>query len=355
MFQLEELGWSSFFEEQIDPEERELYSPARVAEETKKFYRVYAECGELLSEVSGKLLHQAASRQALPAVGDWVLVHARATEGRATIHRVLRRKSKFSRKVAGKTTAEQILAANVDTLFLVIALDRDFNLRRIERYLTLVWESGARPVILLNKADLCDEPQARALDVEVVASGVPVHLQSAINGEGLEALERYLRRGQTAALLGSSGVGKSTLINRLAGRELQRVQEINVAADRGRHTTSSRQLILLPAGGVLIDTPGMRELQLWGSAGSLPRAFEDIAALAAGCRFRDCQHRAEPGCAVQQALQEGIIDPDRWENYLKLEKELHYLALKQDARARLAEQNKWKKIIKEQKRNKKGF
>ncbi|PYU11782.1 MAG: ribosome small subunit-dependent GTPase, partial [Acidobacteria bacterium] len=155
MFQLEELGWSSFFEEQIDPEERELYSPARVAEETKKFYRVYAECGELLSEVSGKLLHQAASRQALPAVGDWVLIHARATEGRATIHRVLRRKSKFSRKVAGKTTAEQILAANVDTLFLVIALDRDFNLRRIERYLTLVWESGARPVILLNKADLC--------------------------------------------------------------------------------------------------------------------------------------------------------------------------------------------------------
>ncbi|HEX2974077.1 MAG TPA: ribosome small subunit-dependent GTPase A, partial [Tepidisphaeraceae bacterium] len=297
------------------------------------------------------LRHQATRRSDLPAVGDWVAIEPRPQERTATIHAVLPRKSQFSRKVAGTVTDEQIVAANVETIFLVIGLDGDFNVRRLERYLTPAWDSGANPVILLSKADVSDEVAARIAEVESIAMGVPVHAISAVEHRGLDALEAYLKSGQTVALLGSSGVGKSTLINALLGSEHQRVQSVSDHQSRGRHTTTHRELILLPTGGILIDTPGMRELQLWDDSQSLSSTFDDIEQLAQQCRFRDCQHNSEPGCAVQRALEQGQLDPGRYENYRKLQKELQFLAARQDHQASLIEKAKWKKIHQWLKRN----
>lgn len=346
MHRLEDLGWSSFFEAHWSPEERETLTPARIMEEHRNFYRLSTQHGDLMSEISGRLFFQAQGHRDLPAVGDWLLVQARWQERRATIQRVLPRRSKLSRKVAGSRVSEQIVAANVDTLFLVNGLDGDFNLRRMERYLALAWESGGQPVILLNKADLCDRIAERMAAVEEIAVGAPVHVLSAATGWGMDALSCYLGKGQTVALLGSSGVGKSTLINRLVGTELQKVQETRECDDRGRHTTTSRKLILLPAGGILVDTPGMRELQLWDSSEGLQRTFGDIESLAANCRFRDCRHLTEPGCAVREAMNEGSLDARRLASYAKLQKEQRYLARKQDVVARLEDKRKWKKIHK---------
>lgn len=349
----EELGWDLFFEKQWREMEGNHLVPARVAEEQRGAYWVYAECGELLAEVSGRLRHLASAREDLPTVGDWVAIEPRPQEGRATIHRVFRRKNKFSRKSAGTQTTEQIIAANLDTIFLVTSLNRDLNARRLERYLTLVWESGARPVILLSKKDLCDHVEEALAKVHDVAFSVPIHVTSALTDEGIEEVFPYLTRGQTAALLGSSGVGKSTLINRLMGEDIQRVQAIREDDDRGRHTTSYRELILLPCGGIIIDTPGLREIQLWDAGGGLQQAFEDIEALASQCRFRNCRHQDEPHCAVRQAVDEGTLDPARFESYRKLQKELSYLARKQDKLAELAEKKKWKAIHKAHRTNQK--
>jgi ribosome biogenesis GTPase len=347
-----ELGWDRFFEGHFEQFKKQGLKPARVAREHKDRYTVYGQEGELVSEASGKLRHRANSRADFPAVGDWVVVAVRSEERRATIYALLPRKSSFSRKAVlsggmpdtGGKTDEQVLAANVDTVFLVSGLDGDFNPRRIERYLSVAWDSGAEPVILLNKSDLCPNVEAYVKEAESCAFGVPIHPLSAVRQEGLEALSEYLGVGKTAVFLGSSGVGKSTLINSLLGIERLKVGAVREYDGRGRHTTAGREMILLPTGGVVIDTPGMRELSMWDDDEGLKRTFDDVEQLAARCRFRDCSHQHEPGCAVQDALKDGSLDRGRFRSYVKLRKELAYLAVRKDQWARRENEKRWKKI-----------
>jgi ribosome biogenesis GTPase len=351
---LEQLGWSDRFAASFVPYCQSGFTIGRVAVEYRNTYLLYTEQGEQFAEVTGKFRHQASGIQDFPAVGDWVVIQIRAAEARSTIHAILPRRSKFSRNVAGSTTEEQVIAANVDTVFLVCGLDGDFNLRRIERYLILAWESGAIPVILLNKADLCVDVEQRLAEVETVAIGVPIVVLSAAAGQGMTALQPYLQPGQTVALMGSSGVGKSTITNQLKGETVQAVQSVRQGDDRGRHTTTHRQLIPLPSGALIIDTPGMRELQVWSGAEGLPETFADVEVLAQQCRFRNCQHEQEPGCAIRQAIADGELDAGRLLNYQKLQRELHYQIRKQDQRANLAEKERWKKIHKSMRHHQKG-
>jgi ribosome biogenesis GTPase len=296
-------------------------------------FDVLTEQGELRVQLAGRLRHEAASGAELPAVGDWVAVRDE------TIQAVLPRRSAFSRKVAWSQTEAQVVAANLDTVFVVSGLDGDLNPRRLERYLTLAWESGATPVLVLTKADLCVDRDAALLEVEQVALGVSAHVVSNVTGEGLDELAQYLAPAKTVALLGSSGVGKSTLANRLLGEELQATKEI--AEDgRGRHTTSSRHLFQLPGGALLVDTPGLREVQLWDADEGIQDAFADVDEVAAQCRFNDCAHEQEPGCAVQAAIAEGTLPLERLDSYRLLQRELRHLAVKQDARLRSEEKKK---------------
>jgi len=290
--------------------------------------------------------HRSADRAAFPAVGDWVAASPRPEEGRAAIVAVLPRKTAFSRKAWGSVTEEQVLAANIDTALIVSSLDRNFQLRRIERYLTLAWESGAEPAIVLNKADLCPEAEARRADVEAVAMGVPIHVVNATSGDGIDVLRQYLQPGRTVTLLGSSGVGKSTIINALLGADRLRVSAVRARDDKGRHTTTHREMVLFPDGGIVIDNPGMRELQLWADEEAVTDVFQEIEALAAACRFHDCQHEQEPGCAVRRALEDGTLDPARYANYLGLKRELRFLASRQDQRARQEQREQSKRIAK---------
>jgi len=338
------LGWNPFFDQHYYDFRSQGLSPARVAREYGHSYLVLCEHGELSAQVSGKLRHSAVETSDFPAVGDWVAIQPRLDEGKATIHAVLPRKTSFSRKVAGALTEEQIVAANVDTVFLVSGLDSDFNVRRIERYLTLAWDCGAVPVIVLNKADLCSAVNARVTEVESIAFGVPIHPISAKEKQGLTVLHQYLRPGETVALLGSSGVGKSTLINSLLGVEQQRVGSVREFDGKGRHVTTHRELVLLPDGGVLIDNPGMRELQMWGGDEGLAETFDDVEELAARCRFNDCRHDSEPGCAIRAALDDGALDQARYESYLKLQREIRYVERRRDQKASSVEREKWKKL-----------
>jgi ribosome biogenesis GTPase len=336
-------GWDAHFEAALAALGTGGLEPARVVEEQRGMYRIVAADGELRAEIAGRLLQ--AEPGTLPAVGDWVAIQALPGDDGAVIQAVLRRRSKISRKVAGKTTREQVLAANLDTVFMVTSCDEDFNPRRIERYLTMIWESGASPVVLLNKSDLTDEPSSFLTVAESVALGVPVHLVCATSDGGLAPIEPYLKPASTIALIGSSGVGKSTIVNRLMGEEVQVVQEVLDDA-RGRHTTRSRQLFLLPAGALVLDTPGLRELALWITDAGLGQAFADIEGLAEGCRFQDCAHGSEPDCAVKDAVDGGNLSAERLESYHKLRKELEHLERKTDAEGRSLVKRHWRIIQK---------
>jgi len=338
MAPLNEYGWSDHFARQVAPgDERPT---ARVIAEHRQMYRLVTAAGECNGRVAGRLRHHAAERGDLPAVGDWVLLRSEPAEGSdAAIDAILDRRSAFSRKAAGETTDRQILAANIDTVWIVSSLDHDLSPCRIERYLALGWESGANPVVVLNKADLCDNPQEAQSEIESVAPGTAVHVVSALTGAGVDALAVYLRPGSTVALLGSSGVGKSTLINRLAGHDLQRTAEVRQTDSKGRHTTTARHLLRLPSGALIVDTPGMRELQLWDADHGIKDTFTDVEELASRCRFNDCRHAGEPGCAVAAAIESGQLPAERLASYVKLQNELAFLDRKQSARL-TSEQNK---------------
>ena len=342
---LDALGWDPFFDRQVSDEERARLTPARVVWEARERYRLSAGEAEWPAELAGRVRHRAGSRADLPVVGDWVLADIRAREARATIHRILNRRTRFSRGAAGRSTDEQIVAANVDRVLLVTSFNRDFNARRIERYLALTWESGAAPLIVVNKADLCDEPEAWTGELGAITQGVPVLVTSARRGDGIAELGETLRAGGTTALLGSSGVGKSTLVNALVGGGVQETLPIR-ADDRGRHSTTARQLFYLPPAGVLIDTPGMRELQLWDADDGLGHAFADIERWAAGCRFRDCGHAGEPGCAVAAAVDRGDLPADRLDSYRRLQRENDFVRSRQDESVRAERTRKAKQLTK---------
>ena len=349
---LSQLGWDSHFQKRFELAKAEGLIPARVISQSRSSYHIGGQFGELKAKVSGNMRYQLEEVGQFPAVGDWVAVKPEI--GEAVIQAVLPRKSKFSRQAAGERTEEQVVAANIDTVFIVSGLDggRSFNLRRIERYLTLAWSSGASPAIVLNKIDLCPDVSAFISDVESVAAGIPVHAVSAREGTGLDALKTYVGIGRTVAFLGSSGVGKSALINALLGAEMQQTGEVREDDRHGRHTTTERQLILLPGGGAVIDTPGMRELQLWAEQEDLDSTFNEITVLAGKCRFIDCTHDNEPGCAVRETIEQGLLDEARLESYRKLQKELNYLANREGSAARLLRKARWKKISKWQKQMK---
>ena len=342
MHDLESLGFSPDFAAELERTEYEGLIPARVAVEHHGFYSLLAAEGPLGGIPSGRLKFDGVE----PAVGDWVTAERVPGERKAVIHAVLPRRTKFSRKEPWKRTAEQVIAANVDLVFLVQAFGHDFNLRRLERYLTAAWESGAQPAIVLTKRDLSDDPEAFVAEAETVAYGVPVHAVSNVNGEGLDALRQYLLPGRTIAVLGSSGVGKSTLINRLLGEQALPTAEIR-GDGRGRHTTTRRELVLIPGGALLLDTPGLRELQLWAGEEALEGSFADVTAIAAECRFSDCSHESEPGCAIRAALDDGSLPSERWESHRKLQRELRALAVRQDARLRAEEKAKWRRFERE--------
>jgi ribosome biogenesis GTPase len=348
---LVQFGWNNFYEAFFAEHAGSGSIPARVLIQHRDRYILISEFGELTGTVSGKFLHEVGKKADFPAVGDWVVVEPRIEEQTATIHKVLERRTKFSRKVAGLTTEEQVVAANIDVAFLVLGLDSDFNLRRLERYLTTAWESGATPVVALNKSDLCEDVPGKLAEAESISRGVLVAVTSAKKNEGLDVFREQLHGNKTGVLLGSSGVGKSTIINTLLGFARQKTEVVRESDDRGRHTTTARELLQLPTGGLLVDTPGMRELQLWVSDDGLEESFDDIAELAARCKFKDCRHQAEPDCAVKAALESGEIAEARWQSYLKQQRELQYLALRQSPAAARKKKERERKIHQQQKQH----
>ena len=325
---LTDLGWSSYFADRFAGYAADGQVPGRVIAQEKDLYLVHDGGVELAAELSGRFRHEAEPTGSFPAVGDWVALKPHS-EGEAMVHALIPRRTAISRKVPGAKTAEQVIAANVDTVFLVSGLDQEFNPRRVERYVAAALSSGATPVIILNKTDLCPDIDAAIAQLGPIAAGIAVCPVSAASGAGLDRLRQFLRPGETGAFLGSSGVGKSTIINRLLGSEHQATGTVSRAVGKGRHITTRRELIPIPGSGLLMDTPGLRELQLWADEHDLAVAFDDIDELAGQCRFRNCRHRDEPGCAVRIALENGDLTLERWRNYEKLQRELRFLAKRQ--------------------------
>jgi ribosome biogenesis GTPase len=343
LFDLTTLGWTDELAAAFAPHAEVGLVPGRVSVQHRGAYDVMTADGEVRCDIRGRLFDDARTAADLPVVGDWVAVTLRPDEGTGTVEALLPRRTKFSRKQTLEATEEQVLAANVDVVFLVTSLNEDLNLRRLERYLVLARESEARPVVVLTKADLHPDPAAAVAEVTAVAGDIPVVAISARTGAGLDRVERHLPAGTTAALLGSSGVGKSTLINALTGLDRIATQEIRDDG-KGRHTTTRRELVLLPGGGLVIDTPGMRELQLWSADEGLEEAFEDVTSLFEHCRFSDCAHDREPGCAVKAALTDGSLPAERWESYRKLEAELAHLERRLDKRAATDQRRRWRAL-----------
>ena len=321
---LKRYGLSGRFEQ-----EAALYDNlflARVTEQRRDLYKVTGELGELNAGVSGKFVYTAYEPMNFPAVGDWVMIdRTDASLGNAVIHHILPRKSAFIRQAPGTAQEQQVVAANIDTVFICMSLNADFNLRRVERYLTIAWDSMATPVIVLTKADLCADLHQKLSELSSVSLGVDVITCTAENEQGYQTVGARIKQGETVAFIGSSGVGKSTLINRLLGRDILAVKEVRKDDDKGRHTTTHRQLLLLPNGGIVIDTPGMRELQIY--TGDLSKTFEDIEELAAQCKYSDCSHGTEPGCMIKKAMENGTLSEKRFESYQKLQREISYSGL----------------------------
>ena len=341
---LTDLGWNGFFEKNFNEIKSEGIFPARVSQAQREIYWVFCKQGELKAEISGKFRFNSKAMGDFPVVGDWVAARMRPEGDAVIIESILPRASKFSRKVAWRQTDEQVLAVNIDTVFIVNGLDNDYSLRRIERYIALARESNVEPVIILNKTDVCPDINEKISEVESVSCGAPVFTISALEQKGIEKIEKYFKKGITVAMLGSSGVGKSTIINCLMGRERQKTGAVRVSDSTGMHITTSRELIILPGGGNVIDNPGLRELQMWADESNLDGTFSDIRTLAMDCRYKDCKHENEPGCAVMDAIEKGILDAGRFQSYIKLRGEISYLATRK-AHKKFNEKEKTKKKI----------
>ncbi|MBU5673469.1 ribosome small subunit-dependent GTPase A [Paenibacillus brevis] len=348
---LNKYGWNTRVESSFAEQSQDEIFPARITADHGQKYKIVSERGEGWAELSGRQKYELEERSAFPAVGDWVLLrYLTGTTPDGIIHGLLPRSSRISRRSAGTVPVEQLIAVNVDLLLLVAALNHDLNLRRLERYLVMAWNSGANPVILLSKADLAEEPDAIIAEVEAIAPGVPVIAVSAKENQGREQLEALLKPGLTIAMTGSSGAGKSTILNWLCGEELQATTEVREDDSRGRHTTTHRELFPLPQGAVMIDTPGMRELQLWEDQdGGWAEAFADIERLAADCRFKDCRHEQEAGCAVLAAISKGELERKRLDNYRRTERELKYQHAKENQRKRSQHRTGGKKELRRDK------
>ena len=349
--ELDQLGWGADFEREFQQHAATGLVPGRVAVQHRGAYDVYTEHGEVRAGLPGRLLHDAADSADLPAVGDWVALEVPDT-GSATIRAVLPRRTSFVRTAASdghRVAEQQVVATNVDVVFLVSSLVDDLNARRLERYLVLAWESGAQPVVVLTKADLCPDLESALTEIEPVTVGAPLHVVSNVTGEGIDELRPYFSGNRTVAALGSSGVGKSTLINTLSGTEVAATRDVRNDG-RGRHTTTRRELLPVPGGGFFLDTPGMRELQLSDARSGVDEAFEDVSELATQCRFSDCAHDTEPGCAIREALRDGRLDAERWASFKKLERELAALERKLDARLRSEERKKWRRFARSQRK-----
>jgi ribosome biogenesis GTPase len=347
MINLNSLGWNEFFNKSFKNFDNNTYKCGRISAENKTNYLVLTEFGEIIGEVSGKYLFESDRQSDLPKVGDWVVITLFNSNELAVIHQTLPRRTKISRKSADKKIDEQIIAANVDLAFIVQSLDDNFNINRLERYLSVVYQGEVKPAVVLNKTDLCNDVEKKVRHVRERTGVENIISLSALNNEGMDAIVKLIEPGSTFVFIGSSGVGKSTIINSLLGSNRFSTNEVRKQDSRGKHTTTRREIVLLPSGGILIDTPGMREIGLWNANAGLSQTFSEFSEFAEKCKYADCTHVHEAGCAILQALSKGEISKQRYENYTKLLKEIKYLESKQNIFAQIEERRKWKIIHKE--------